>query len=201
MAQELHDDFGQRTALLEMQAEMLSRMIETSEEARGTLDAMRREISQLYAGIRSISHQLHPSILQDLGLVVGLQSLAESFVQAGMDVSLESNIAHVELPIRSATALYRIAQEALNNAAKHSNSAPVHMCLELSSGMLQLSIADAGPGFDLAVARSKGLGLLSMHERAHMVGGTMLFTSVLGQGTKIVIRIPRESALTAGSCN
>lgn len=133
-------------------------------------------------------------MLEDLGLVAALRSLVSGFRDLGDGVSSNLPDGIPEVSREAATALYRITQEALRNATKHASGAPVHVKLETQDGHLQLTIRDAGPGFDLAYARHNGgLGLFSMQERARLARGTPLLNSKSGDGTVIEVRVPLET--------
>ena len=147
----------------------------------------------LNLGLREVSHRLHPSVLEDLGLIAALRSLIASFRDDGIDVSFRLPDEMPALNTDVATALYRIAQEALRNALKHAPGAPVHVTLEVRDNLVQLTIRDDGPGFDLTKVRlGGGLGILNMNERARLVHGTLLFNSRPGDGTAIEVRVPEE---------
>lgn len=198
IARDLHDDFGQRTGLLEIEADQLANLPPGSDEAQQALQRMRAHIRALSEGLRQMSHALHPSILDDLGLAPGLRSLVDEFQQNGLDITFRAVAVPAALPIEIATALYRITQEALRNVLKYCRDAAVWVSLTHKDDGLQLAIEDSGPGFDLTQARAKGgLGLLSMQERAHAVGGNMLVRTAPGKGTQIIIRVPLLSPIVS----
>ncbi|MBC7928629.1 MAG: response regulator [Bryobacteraceae bacterium] len=199
VARELHDDLGQRTALLEFDLERVSRhLTRAAPEARLALESLHTHISALAAGLREVSHRLHPSVLTDLGLEAALRTLVQEHVQRGGDASIVVPDNPNPVPADVATAMYRVAQEAFRNVVKHTDNAPVRITLEDVGKELRLTIEDAGPGFELRDFRGKGgLGLLSMQERARLVGGTLQLQSQLGDGTKIVFRVPVQEAVAA----
>jgi PAS domain S-box-containing protein len=192
LARELHDDFGQQAAILGMHLERaLDHLGKEPRTTEHLLRKMRDEIFQLSLRLREMSHYLHPPVLEDLGLVAALRSLILGFRNEGEEVSFRLPDEIPTVSLDAATALYRIAQEALKNARKHAPGAPIHVTLANRDGALELVIRDAGPGFDLLQARlSGGLGLLSMHERARLVHGSLLIDSRLGDGTEIAVRVP-----------
>src|SRR5262249_2288099 len=125
------------------------------------LEQVRQRIADLSTRLREVSHQLHPSVVEHLGLHAALRGLVDDYSQNGMELSFVAGCAGGEPPLDIATALYRIAQEALRNASKHAEGAPVRMTLDETGREFQLKIEDAGPGFDLNRVRGKrGLGLL-----------------------------------------
>ena len=154
--------------------------------------------------LRDISHQLHPSILDDLGLVAALKSLAESFERR---YSFPARVIARDLPghisLDLPLELYRIAQEALNNVVRHAGEdVTVTITLQRSLGGLDFSVADTGSGMDTEKLESaKGLGLKSMAERADLVGGSLAIESVLGQGTCIRVRVPLRKGLRTRANN
>jgi two-component system, chemotaxis family, CheB/CheR fusion protein len=188
MARELHDDLGQRVALLGVSVD---HALHQGRIDRETAEAIRSQIHEMSAGLRAVSHRLHPSIIADLGLAAALQNLVEQERTAGRAVVLEEGAAQVAVPLNTATALYRIVQEALHNAAKHAPGAAVSISLTATSNEALLRVQDKGPGFSLGDASIRGgLGLISMQERARLVGGNLLLTTQPGSGTVILARVP-----------
>ena len=138
-----------------------------------------------------MSHRLHPSIIADLGLEAALRSLVEQEREAGLDIGFSARNVPASIPLESATALYRIAQEGLRNASKHAPGAAVRTTLSHDKGELQLRIQDTGPGFPPVEVRHRGeLGLISMQERARLAGGHLLLSSHSGEGTVLLVRVP-----------
>lgn len=193
IARELHDDFGQRLAIMDMCAERLARQLgNPGQEAQRELATMREQIRALDSGMREVSHRLHPSVLADIGLPAALRALVEDFRLGGEEASLRVSEGFGEISLEIATALYRIVQEALRNVVKHAPGAPIRLDLSETGQEIRLSIEDAGPGFNINKVRSKGgLGLLSMQERARLAGGTLKVQTDIGTGTLLVICIPR----------
>ena len=192
VAQELHDDFGQKMALLNMQADRaLQRMEESPEEAKEILRNISGEVSSLNQGLREVSHRLHPAVIGDLGLIAALRNLAETYGKEGTAVTSWLPEEIPEISLDAATALYRIAQEAIRNAQKHAKGAEIHVTLTVQDGSLHLKVRDSGPGFNLANARlGGGLGLLSMQERARLINGSLNIVSRPGQGTVVSVSVP-----------
>jgi CheY-like chemotaxis protein len=165
-------------------------------------EAMRKNISRQIASLsndlRNLSHQLHPSILEDLGLEAALRTLVEGMEEAqSLDVHLEIHNFPSNISLTSSGALYRIAQEALRNIVKHTGPG-VSVNIELFSyqGAAQLSVSDTGPGFDPQLVRNRGgIGLVSMRERARFVSGRLMVESHPSGGTTVTAIVP----LAAGS--
>jgi PAS domain S-box-containing protein len=193
IARELHDDFAQRLAALQIQVEMGPASL--SETTRRSLS---RQIEALSNDLRNLSHQLHPSILEDLGLEAALRTLVESMEAAQwLDVHLEIHNFPSNISLTISAALYRIAQEALRNVVKHTGPG-VSVNIELFSykGAAHLSVSDTGPGFDPEGLRSRdGIGLVSMRERARLVSGKLMVESHPSGGTTVTAIVP----LTGGS--
>ncbi|HEY6181837.1 MAG TPA: sensor histidine kinase, partial [Terriglobales bacterium] len=191
LASELHDDFGQRTALLEFAVEKLRKNIEQGTGVSEAIDLLRSDVGELARALRESSHRLHPSSLENLGLCAAIAVLVEEHQRVGHAVTMFDRDVPSTLPTQVSTALYRIVQEALHNASKHVPDAPVRVSLIHENGDLRLSIVDAGPGFDVRQARKKdGLGLLSMQERVRSIAGTMTIDSTPEDGTAIKICVP-----------
>jgi two-component system, chemotaxis family, CheB/CheR fusion protein len=195
VARELHDDVGQQLALLQIELDRCEqRFREAPDEIRQNLQDLRQRTSALADDVRSISHRLHPSILDDLGLPQALKALVDEFRdREGMLATFTRRDVSADLSKEVATTLYRIAQEGLRNIAKHAGRTHAKVTLEGSDNRLRLEIADFGEGFDTHQSRS-GLGLISMEERARLVDGTFSVQSALGRGTTITLEVPVSAA-------
>jgi PAS domain S-box-containing protein len=192
VARELHDDLAQSAAVVGLELESLDHLLPP--DGKGTHEILRsvtNRVSDLGHQVREISHRLHPSVVQDLGLPLALRGLVDDYNRNGASVTCIQSWQDPRLPLDVATAFYRIAQEALRNASRHAEGAPVRVVLEPAAGGLQLRVEDAGPGFDLNRLPAKPhLGLLSMQERARLVGATFLLQTAPGDGTSIRVRVP-----------
>lgn len=145
-------------------------------------------IGDLSHGLRGAAHRLHPAIIEDLGLAPALRSLANDFSAFGLELAISIEDLPKAIPLETATALYRIAQEALHNTLRHAPSAPAKLSLRSDDDRLHLRIEDAGPGFSLVHDRHRaGIGLKSMQERARMIGGSLLVETSPGRGTIIAV--------------
>lgn len=189
----LHDEAG--NILAQASLEMDLALKNTPDELRGRLATARRLLDETGEQLRHLSHELRPSILDDLGLLPALEFLAESVEKrTGMRVRVLGNIdrrmrADIEL------AVYRVVQEAINNALRHAGKSPsVTIRLEIAGRKLRCAIADDGVGFSpdevLADKRRSKLGLLGMRERAAVFGGECTIESRPGGGTKVELRVP-----------
>ena len=193
IARELHDDFSQRLALVAITLERL-RLEPTSQlaELSEPLATLQQLVTELGNDLRSLSHRMHPAMLEDLGLVPALRSLAENYdAIRPAPVEFKGEKVPASLSLAHAGAVYRIAQEALNNTMKYAPDAPVVISVSLKGNALRLVVSDDGPGFDTAILRSRnGLGIINMQERAHALGGDVRVQSRPGEGTVITAEIP-----------
>jgi signal transduction histidine kinase len=140
--------------------------------------------------VRRLSHQLHPSVLDDLGLCAALESAVEEFQDdQGQGFTYVCEGVPEKIPANIATTIYRIAQEALRNIVKHA-SGPGLLSVIGDGSSLRLTVSDAGPGFDVLSSFRGGLGILSMKERALLVGGQFSITSNPGGSTTIEVTLP-----------
>jgi two-component system CheB/CheR fusion protein len=194
ISRELHDDLAQRLAVFEIEVERfrLEKKERSPAEVSEMLQVVQQRVADLSKEIRSISHRMHPAILDDLGLVTALRSLVEeigSLRSAPIHFQCEARPA--SLPREHAGAVYRIAQEALRNAVRHAPQAAVIVSLTCTSKQLRLKVKDTGPGFDPVEIRARGhLGIVSMQERAYLLGGDLKIQSRPGKGATFTLRIP-----------
>ena len=193
LARELHDDILQRFAALQIQVGSLRRKPpEHVSEVGKELERIENELDGITDEVRALSHRLHPSILDELGLEAAMRQLvSESAKRISSAIQFQSENLPPAIPSDIATALYRIAQEALGNILKHAPDAPITVTLAYSANQLRLVVEDKGPGFDANKNKQHaGLGLLSMQERAILVDGKAIITSTPGQGTKVEVTVP-----------
>ena len=192
IAREMHDDWTQRLAVLAIDAAKLETQLDPSSNAHRQLQEMRGELVGLSEDVHALSRQLHPSILDDLGLVDALRSECASVTRReGVAVAYRSDGVTAPLPKDVALCIYRVAQEALRNVVKHAGTEEARVSLIGSSRELILTVQDRGVGFDAAEVRSReGLGLSSMGERVRLVRGELSVHSEPGQGTTVTVRVP-----------
>jgi PAS domain S-box-containing protein len=193
LARELHDDLSQQIAALSMATGNLKRQIpEDRTEARAQSDRIHQKLVQLAEAVRRMSHELHPAMLQYAGLPAALRSYCEEFgALSGIGVALEieGSFEHVAAP--SALCLFRVAQEALRNIAKHAGVSQATVTLRHADGSLDLTVADEGAGMETGRGIKKaGLGLLNIQERARLVRGKVEILSQPGKGTTIRVQVP-----------
>jgi PAS domain S-box-containing protein len=192
IARELHDDTAQTLASLLVGL----RAVEESQDlgqALGAAVTLRELVSAALEGVQRMARGLRPSVLDDLGLEDALDRLGVEVSRAqGFVVDVHSTGPRLpRLPEPLEIALYRMAQEALTNAAKHAAPKAVSILIHRNPTEVRLVIEDDGKGFDASEALAQGrLGLVGMHERAHLVGGSMTLESSQGNGTTICISVP-----------
>jgi signal transduction histidine kinase len=195
IARELHDDICQRLALLTIELEVQQNSPDLPPEARGRMGELRKQSFEIATDIQSLSHRLHSSKLEYLGLAVAMRSFCKEFGEL-QKVEVDFNTNDLPSPLSSdiSLCLFRVLQEALRNSAKHSGVRQFEVRLWAMSGEIHLTIADSGVGFNTVAAKaSRGLGLISMEERLKLLGGTFLVESQLHRGTTIHARVPLNS--------
>ena len=193
IARELHDDFSQR---LTLQGIGLSRLLKSLPEAevemRSKLQELSKRNQEISTDMHALSHQLHSSKLEHVGLVAALLGLCQE-LSSKFKIQVEFSDRGVpsELPKDVALCLFRIAQEALGNIAKHSKANQAHVEVGSTNNVIRLRIVDAGVGFDPVLRSTKvGIGLVSMRERLRLVGGTLRVQSEPMRGTEILAEVP-----------
>jgi signal transduction histidine kinase len=196
ISRELHDGVSQQITAVLLSLAGLKRLPGLPEAGRKQLDTTLPILTQVADGIRNLSRQLHPMVVEYVGLSRALQSLcADSRSFRGMEVEFAGCELPPGLASDSAIALYRVAQEALRNAAYHSGSKRARVELTAGAGSIQLRVFDWGCGFDVDRARRKGgLGLISMQERVQSLRGTLRISSRAGSGTEIIAEVPTKNA-------
>lgn len=200
IARELHDEVGQTIAALVIKLRMLERTVRSNgdpELVNSLIKGLQTEALAALESVRRVSAGLRPSVLDELGLIAAVEQCLRDFRQRfGIEVELEARLppGHERLPGAAAMAIYRILQEALSNVARHAGASRVAVRVGLEDGMLVLTVADNGRGFDVAGVLSgpvEGkLGLLGMQERAAVLGGRFSIHSVPGLGTTVRVALP-----------
>jgi signal transduction histidine kinase len=192
IAHALHDEAGQLLVSVYLALDTL--LAELRPDARERLTEIRGLIEQVEAQLRRLSHELRPTILDDLGLKPAIEFLADGISKrTGRSVVVKASIGE-RLPGLVETAMYRVVQEALTNVIKHANATQTRVHLVRQPDALVCSIADNGRGFDARArsdhTHSQGLGLIGMRERVASLGGTFSIKSAAGKGTKLRIVVP-----------
>jgi signal transduction histidine kinase len=194
VARELHDDVTQRLAALALDCAALESTLGRRSAAREGLRRIQEEAARLSQDVQVLSRELHPSIVEDLGLAAAADALctrvsqrektAVRFLQTGADDGLPRN---------AAVCLYRVLQEGLRNATRHARATQVTVTLDVGERDASLRVEDDGVGFEAGEAGC-GLGLSSMRERVALVEGQLRLHSRPGEGTEVVARVPARAA-------
>jgi signal transduction histidine kinase/ligand-binding sensor domain-containing protein len=189
---ELHDGVMQQMLAATMMLGTARRKIAGDSDVKATIEKVQEKLIKVGTDIRQLSHDLHPPMLHDAGLPQVLQAYCDDFSStSGISVSCEADDDARELSRGAALALFRTVQEALGNVAKHAAASQVSVRLRRSDGVISLEVSDDGVGFDSArFGTARGLGLITMRERAGQLNGTFEFDSAPGRGTTIRVTIP-----------
>jgi PAS domain S-box-containing protein len=205
IAGELHDGISQQIAALSIAMSGVKRRLGPSSVAHEEFGRLQRHVNVIADDIRLLSHELHPGVLQHAGLVAALRGRCKEFsAQYGIEVTFRAPDELSGVPDAAALCLYRVAQEALHNVAKHAQASHVGVAVRRAPPHLELEVSDDGCGFDLSEARrTGGLGLISLEERVRLNGGTLRIESHSVNGTRVMVQLPIEatrptSAATAG---
>jgi signal transduction histidine kinase len=191
IARELHDDICQRLALLSMELEQANRN-GAPPSTKKHLAEIRQHCTEITSDIQSLSHELHSSRLEYLGIVAAIKGFCTEFAKQH-DVTIDFRDENVpnQLPKDISLCLFRVAQEALQNAVKHSGTRRFSVDVRGTGDEVKLVVSDAGAGFNVEEAkRNRGLGLVSMQERIHLVHGHFNVESRPGRETKVVAVVP-----------
>jgi signal transduction histidine kinase len=192
VARELHDSTAQI-----LTAVILQLGAAAHESRSPPLDArlatLRELASEALEEVRTLAHTMHPRVLDDLGLAAALEWLArQTCAQERLDVKVSVQDDYQPIAEPLASVLYRVAQEALRNAARHAGASKVEILLQHRPGVASLEVSDNGRGFDVrrAEERRPGMGLFSMRERVALVNGRLVVTSAPGRGTRVTATVP-----------
>jgi PAS domain S-box-containing protein len=191
IARELHDDINQRLAMLAVELEQVQN---DPSEIQQRVSELRKQTIEISNGVQALSHDLHSSQLEYLGAVAGMKSWCKEFGERqGMEIDCRQDVRST-LPQELGLCLFRVLQEALHNAAKHSGVKRIEVQLHEESDEIHLTIRDLGKGFDVEAAKKgQGLGLTSMQERVRSVNGKIAIESKPMGGTTIHVRVPFSS--------
>ena len=193
IAREVHDDYTQRLAMLAIDVERLAESVgDSAEETKRRLREFFQSISELGADMHSLSHEMHSSTLESLGLVAGVKAFCHEFAEAEQ-VRIDFSHENIPRSLRGdvALCLFRIVQEGLRNVKRHSGANKASVRVEYSGGNVHLTVSDQGKGFDLGTApASSGIGIRSMQERLRLLGGRLQVQSRLMQGTRVDAWLP-----------
>lgn len=189
----LHDDVGQNIATLGLTISRLKRRLPgESEQFVAELDHLGSQVKELTTQVRQLSHQLHPEVLEHLGLIAALESHFDELDHLeSMRVRFSANVNTDPIPPDVAVCLYRVTLEALRNVSLHSGATSADVDLREADGFLLLEVSDQGRGFDIEkVRRGSGLGLASSEERIRLLSGSLEIQSDPNIGTCLKARVP-----------
>jgi signal transduction histidine kinase len=193
IARELHDDVSQKLTMLEIGLQQLASISpEPQPQLRNRIESLLRSASEVAGDVHALSHRLHTSKLELVGLVETIRSFCrELSEQRGVEIDFTHSEVPSFLPSQISLSVYRILQEGLGNAVKHSGVRHFEVRLERIADELQLTVRDSGVGFDPSLVKNdQGLGLISIRERVNLVKGTLSIESKPGGGTQIQVRVP-----------
>jgi PAS domain S-box-containing protein len=196
IGRELHDDIGQRIALLAVELQQLQEDTLNLEEVRGGIADLQKRSAEVADDIQSLSRELHATKLQYLGIAPAMRGFCQEF---GKQKKVEIDFRADDLPSALAPdvslCFFRVLQEALQNSAKHRGVRRVEVRLWGTAGEIHLTVSDSGVGFDIEAAKgTRGLGLISMEERLKLVSGTFSIESQKQRGTTVHARAPLDAS-------
>jgi signal transduction histidine kinase len=195
IARELHDEVGQALTAVKINLQMLRRQAPAG-PAASRLDDSLSMVDRILGGVRRLSLDLRPSLLDDLGLAAAVRwYVGAQAERSGLTAEVEASALPAHLPPALATTCFRIVQEAVTNVVRHAKARRLSVTLEASDERIRVVIEDDGAGFDVGAARRRGLaggslGLLGLEERADLAGGRATIESFVGQGTTVRVEIP-----------
>jgi PAS domain S-box-containing protein len=196
IARELHDDINQRLALLSVEIQQVREVSPiTYGELRSRMDELGKRTSEISAVVQSLSHELHSSRLEYLGLVSAMKGFCKEFGDKHkVEIDFSNEGIPSGIPPEISLCLFRIMQEGLQNALKHSGVKFFEVELHGSPAEIRLTVRDSGVGYEPELAKdTPGLGLMSMRERVRLVKGTISITSKPQSGTEINVRVPLQA--------
>ncbi len=197
LARELHDQTSQALSIMLVGIDTgLKEMPPRISEGHQQLLFLKKVATQTLEELRALSRSLHPTVLDDLGLLPAVRWYARNTLEkAGVKVRIETSGLEERLPPEIETAVFRIVQESLSNVLRHAEAHEVNVSLSKGNGRLLLKVEDDGKGFDVGkirTSKSRNLGLIGMEERATLLGGRFNIFSSEGEGTKISVEIPLQ---------
>lgn len=192
IARELHDELGQHLTGLKMDISWLGGKLPADHpELARKAEGMKKLVDTAVKSVRRIASELRPLVLDDLGLVAGLEWLVQDFSRrTGIEVALDMDIGDAAPAEAQASALFRIVQESLTNVARHAGASRVRVTLTHAGGRLLLAVQDNGKGIAAGAAKAGSFGLLGIRERAIMLGGEASVAGQPGEGTRVEVSLP-----------
>jgi PAS domain S-box-containing protein len=195
IGRELHDDVNQRLAMLVIG---LQRLQDNPLEVPGRLQELQEETMAILDDVQALSHELHASKLEHLGVVSGMKSWCKEFAERQkIEIEFRSDVVS-SLPFEIGLPLFRVLQEALHNVVKHSGVRRAEVQIAEQANEAHLIVRDSGMGFEIEAAeRGSGLGLTSMRERLKLINGELFIESTPGKGTNVRARVPLRAGTKA----
>lgn len=194
IARDLHDDLGQQLTGLQMDIHWMQKKLQQADPLLlNKINEMNEMVDNTIRSFRRILSDLRPAILDDLGMLAAMEWLnQETIKRYPIDIHFQVNTQEIPLSPDAASGLFRIYQEAINNAIKHANAKNITTMIEVTDNQLIMSITDNGRGIADAQKQEKGYGLLGIKERTYILGGTFSIQSEKGKGTSLIIHIPLQ---------
>jgi signal transduction histidine kinase len=191
IARELHDDIGQRLSLAVVQLDLFRGQIAADTlKSRADLDSSIENLSSLVSDVHNLSHRLHSSMLEHIGLTAAIRDLCQQISQSyGLKIEFQGDAIPKRFTQDVSLCFYRVAQEALNNVVRHSKSSTAKLTLSERPGVLRMRVQDSGVGFKVANAAA-GLGFSAMQERLGSIGGSLSVESEPGRGVVVIAEAP-----------
>ena len=192
IARDLHDHLSQQLALLAIGLQELGLQLPgLPDPLAAAVDDLWRRTVEISSDVHNLTHRLHPSKLETLGLVITMRGHCRDVSRQGVRVHFADHDVPAGIPPDVALCLFRILEESVANVIQHSGVREAHVTLDGTGGELVLRVVDAGRGFEPGGTQHRtGLGLISMPERLHAVGGTLTIVSLPGRGTTVEARVP-----------
>lgn len=192
IARDLHDDLGQQLTGLQMDIHWMQKKLQEADPLLlNKINEMNEMVDHTIRSIRRILSDLRPAILDDLGMLAAMEWLnQETTKRYPIDIHFQVNTQEIPLSPDAASGLFRIYQEAINNAIKHANAKNITTIIEVTDTQLTMSITDDGKGIVNTQKQEKGYGLLGIKERTYILGGTFSIQTEEGKGTSLIIHIP-----------
>ncbi len=198
IAREIHDELGQQLTSIKMDASWISKKAGISDKAvTDKIDDMLHLIDETVKTVRRIASKLRPGILDDLGLIATLEWQCNEFAKRSeIKCNFKSKLNDFNIDKNTATSIFRVCQEALNNIARYAKATEVKVNIQQMKNVIRLTIQDNGIGFNIEEIKIKNtLGIIGMKERAFMLGGTLVIESEVEKGTKLILKVPMKSEL------
>ncbi len=197
IARELHDDTIQSLVAISRRLELVQASLADPQKAQQQLSELQALLQGTIEGVRRFSRELRPTLLEDLGFIPALRRLVKELTPEGVeaDILVRGDSQRVDPEVE--LALYRIAQEAINNVRRHAQARHVEVWLDLDSELIHLAVEDDGRGFEMVaglseLAQQGSFGLMGIQERVELLGGRMAIHSQVGQGTRLEVWLPRS---------